>query len=84
MSNNADNNNKEQKFENLVSRLEDIVGKLEEGQLELDESITLYEEGIKVSKACEGLLHKAEKKVEKLISIGTELKRVPIEPDADD
>ena len=81
MGNNADNTRKELKFEELVNRLEEIVGKLEEGQLELEESITLYEEGVKISKECEGVLHKAEKKIEKLIGIGNELKRMPIDPD---
>ena len=81
MSNSADNEKNEQKFEELVHRLEEIVGKLEEGQLELEDSITLYEEGVSISKACENVLHKAEKKIEKLISIGSELKRIPIEPD---
>ena len=83
MTNNTDIEKNEHKFEELVQRLEEIVGKLEEGQLELEESITLYEEGVKISYACESVLHKAEKKIEKLISIGSELKRIPINPETE-
>jgi len=72
---------KEMKFEDLVERLEEIVSLLEEGQLELEKSIALYEEGVQISKACEEVLHRAEKKVEKLVDLGSELKRVPFNPE---
>ena len=77
----AEKPEKERKFEDLVARLEEIVGKLEEGQLELENSIALYEEGVKISKVCEEVLHRAEKKVEKLLDLGSELKRVPFNPE---
>lgn len=55
--------NKEYKFEEALDRLGEIVRILESGDAPLDESITLFEEGIKLSKQCAELLEKAEQKV---------------------
>lgn len=52
------------KFENALKRLEEIVEKLEEGNLDLDQSLGLFEEGIKLSKICNKKLKDAEKKIE--------------------
>jgi len=52
------------KFENALKRLEEIVGKLEEGNLDLDQSLELFEEGMKLSKICNKKLKDAEKKIE--------------------
>ena len=54
---------KEIKFEVAFSELEKIVKKLEQGNLTLDESIKLFEEGIKLSKICSSKLEEAEKKI---------------------
>jgi exodeoxyribonuclease VII small subunit len=58
---------KELKFEASLKRLEEIVTKLEEGDLELEKSIELFEEGMKMASGCQKRLDEAEKKVEKLI-----------------
>ncbi len=55
--------NKEMKFEEALSRLSEVVRILESGEASLDESITLFEEGIKLSKQCTSLLESAEQKV---------------------
>ncbi len=55
-------------FENLIKQLEEIVNKLEKGDVTLSESLELFEEGIKLSKACNDMLDKAEKKVSILIN----------------
>ena len=55
--------NKELKFEEALNRLSEIVRILENGEASLDESITLFEEGIKLSKQCSKLLETAEQKV---------------------
>lgn len=55
--------NKEMKFEEALSRLSEVVRILENGEASLDESITLFEEGIKLSKQCTNLLESAEQKV---------------------
>jgi exodeoxyribonuclease VII small subunit len=52
------------KFEEAMSRLEEIVKKLEESSLCLDETLDIYEEGIKLSKFCLKKLNEAEKRIE--------------------
>ena len=53
----------ESKFENNIENLEKIVTELENGNLSLDESISKFEEGIKLSKKCNKILEDAEKKI---------------------
>ncbi len=55
------------KFENAVKRLEEIVNKLEAGDLSLDDSIKLFEEGVRLYQVCIKRLDEAEKKVEILL-----------------
>lgn len=55
------------KFEQAMARLEAIVGELEKGDLPLDESLRIFEEGIRLSKNCLKVLEEAEKKVEVLV-----------------
>lgn len=55
------------KFEDALARLETIVTELEKGDLPLDESLKIFEEGIKLSKTCLKMLDDAERKVEILI-----------------
>jgi exodeoxyribonuclease VII small subunit len=54
----------ELKFEDAMKRLEEIVAKLEEGELILDETLDLFEEGVKLSKFCMKKLQDAEKRIE--------------------
>lgn len=56
-------------FEKKLSRLEEIVQKMEKGELSLEESMKLFEEGIKLSRECQSQLTKAEAQVKKLISV---------------
>ena len=53
-------------FEESLSRLEEIVRHLEKGDLPLNDSLTLYEEGTGLIAACSKLLDEAEQKVVKL------------------
>jgi len=55
---------KEMTFELAVKRLEEIVEKLEEGQAALDESLQLFEEGVKLSRFCNSKLEEIERKIE--------------------
>ena len=54
-------------FEESMKRLDEIVKALESGQTSLDDSLTLYEEGIQLVKACEMKLKEVELKAVKLI-----------------
>lgn len=53
-------------FEAAMGELEQIVAKLEKGDVELEESISIYERGEALRTHCDGLLKKAEAKVEKI------------------
>lgn len=50
-------------FEDNMESLEKIVNELEKGDLNLDESIAKFEDGIKISKECNKILEEAEKKI---------------------
>jgi exodeoxyribonuclease VII small subunit len=54
------------KFEKAMSRLEEIVEELEKGELDIDKSLQIFEEGIKMSRICSKKLAEAEAKIEKL------------------
>jgi exodeoxyribonuclease VII small subunit len=54
-------------FEKKLNRLEEIVHKMEKGELALEESLKLFEEGIKLSRECHTQLNEAEVKVKKLV-----------------
>ena len=51
-------------FETALKRLEEIVKKLENGELSLDTALELFEEGIKLSRFCHSKLEQAERRVE--------------------
>ena len=55
------------KFEYAMARLETIVAELEKGDLPLDDSLKIFEEGIRLSKTCLKMLEDAERKVEILL-----------------
>lgn len=58
---------KEIKFEEGMEKLEQIANELEKGNLDLDESVKKFEEGMKISKQCSDMLQEAEKKITMLI-----------------
>ena len=53
-------------FERALAELEKIVADLEKGQVPLEETIAIYERGELLKKHCEGLLAKAEARIEKI------------------
>ena len=54
-------------FEEAFKRLEQIVGNLESGDLSLEESMKLFEEGIGLTEACKSRLEDAEQKIQLLL-----------------
>ena len=64
------------KFEKALSRLETIVTELETGELSLDDSLKIFEEGVKLSKTCLKMLDEAERKVEILVQDKDGRKRI--------
>jgi exodeoxyribonuclease VII small subunit len=58
----------EKKFEDAMKELEEIVKRLESGDLSLEESLKIFEEGIALSRYCFKKLEEAEKKISILIA----------------
>lgn len=63
-------------FEKKLGRLEEIVQKMEKGDLALDESLKLFEEGVKLSRECQARLTEAEAQVKKLTGFDNDGKPV--------
>ena len=58
---------KNQTFESSLGELEKIVRKLEDGELSLEESLKLFEDGVKLSRECQERLSQAERRIEILL-----------------
>ena len=65
---------KENNFETKMEELENVVTKLEKGDMSLDESLTNFEKGMKLSKECNKMLEDAEKKITILLEENGEIK----------
>jgi exodeoxyribonuclease VII small subunit len=68
------------KFEECLQRLEKIVQELEKGDVPLEKSLTLFEEGMQLSTTCRKELEDAEGKVEILLKQNGKLQADPFEP----
>jgi exodeoxyribonuclease VII small subunit len=71
------------KFEECLERLEKIVQELEKGEVPLEKSLTLFEEGMQLSASCRRQLEEAEGKVEILLKQNGKLHTVTFEPPAE-
>ncbi len=73
---------KRMSFAEAVDRLESIVNQLDQGEVPLEESFILFEEGVELAKFCSAKLNEAEKKIEKLSKDGLgKLAAIPLETD---
>jgi exodeoxyribonuclease VII small subunit len=70
-------------FEEQLTALEGVVERLERGELTLDESVRLFEEGVKLSEACKKQLEAAEGKIQVLVERGRALVAVDLDVDED-
>ena len=69
-------------FEAALKELETIVKQLESGEAKLEESLQLFERGVRLSRFCSQKLEEAEKKIELLVKDSRgEYKAVPFEPE---
>lgn len=68
------------KFEDCLQRLEKIVSELEKGDVPLEKSLTLFEEGMQLSGTCRKELEEAEGKVEILLKQNGKVQAEPFEP----
>ncbi len=69
----------EMSFEGALKRLEEVVGELESGRLSLEESLSRFEEGMKLSKLCQQKLKGVELKIEKLVAENGGAKARPLD-----
>jgi len=58
---------KEKAFEEALRELEEIVNRLEQGEIPLEEALQLFEQGVKLSRSCHTKLDEAQKRVEILL-----------------
>ena len=72
-------------FEDALKALEDVVRKLESGEVPLDDSISLYERGELLRKHCQARLDAAQARIEKIVAggDGKPSGTVPLDPDRD-
>jgi len=61
----------EMSFEESIKELTNIVGKIEQGQIPLQDSLSQYEKGMALIKQCRTILEKAEKRIEKISELDT-------------
>ena len=66
-------------FEKALIRLEEVVNKLENEELSLDESLKIFEEGIGLYRICNKELSEAEKKISLIIQEDGEFEKIPFE-----
>ena len=66
-------------FEDALKALEEVVRKLETGEVPLDESISLYERGEQLRKHCQARLDAAQARIEKIVA-GPDGKAMGVEP----
>ena len=71
-------------FEASIARLAEIVEQLEEGELPLEQSLTLFEEGIGLARASQRTLDEAEKRVEQLLGFDADGEPITDDLDTDD
>jgi len=71
----------EMTFEAALKRLEDLVAELESGRLSLEDSLSRFEEGMRLSKLCQQKLKGVELRIEKLVAENGGTKARPLDED---
>ena len=70
-------------FESALAKLDEITRQLESGEIKLEESISLYSEGVEIAAFCSKSLSEAENKIMKLKEQHQELVEVPFDEEED-
>ncbi|MBF7731007.1 exodeoxyribonuclease VII small subunit [Pseudomonas sp. N040] len=68
-------------FEHALAELQTLVERLENGELSLEDSLTTFEQGIRLSRECQSALLQAEQKVQLLLERDGELSEAPFSTD---
>jgi len=69
-------------FEQSLSDLQQLVERLETGELSLEDSLSAFEQGIGLTRECQAALAQAEQKVQILLERDGQLQAAPFDPDA--
>ena len=67
-------------FDAILARLREVVQRLESGELSLEQSLAVYEEGVQLARKGQALLQNAEQRVEILVSASGGVETAPFEP----
>ena len=70
-------------FEQSLADLQALVERLESGELSLEDSLTAFDQGIRLTRDCQAALSQAEQKVQILLERDGELEEAPFETDSD-
>ena len=70
-------------FEEQLTQLEAVVDRLERGDLTLDESVRLFEDGVRLSNACKSELDAAEGRIQVLLETPSGMRATPMELDTE-
>ncbi|MFB8829839.1 exodeoxyribonuclease VII small subunit [Azotobacter sp. CWF10] len=69
-------------FEKSLAELQQLVERLEGGELSLEDSLACFEQGIRLTRDCQAALSQAEQKVQILLERGDTLEQVPFDADS--
>ncbi len=83
MDSNTQNKNNEFNFEEKLQDLEQLVTRMEDGNLGLEDSLKAFEDGVKLVKECQQALEAAEQKVKVLTSADGDTEDLKLDPPAD-
>ena len=70
-------------FEQSLAELQTLVERMENGELTLEDSLTTFEQGIRLSRECQSALQQAEQKVQMLLERDGEFSEAPFSTDDD-
>lgn len=70
-------------FEHSLAQLEAVVERMEQGDLPIEEALKAFEEGVKLTRECQGILDQTEQKVQMLIEQQGEFKAQPFNEEQD-
>jgi exodeoxyribonuclease VII small subunit len=68
-------------FEATLAQLEELVARLESGELPLDEALRTFEQGVRMTRECQTALTAAQQKVQQLIARGDSIVAEDFQPD---
>ncbi|MDP8257750.1 MAG: exodeoxyribonuclease VII small subunit [Candidatus Alcyoniella australis] len=75
------NNQDQERLADQIARLEQIVEKLEDDEIDIEEAMAAFEEGVKLSRRCLDKLDLISKRVEQLVKTENGVERRPLDPE---